>query len=364
MMFLARMGSLNALEQTKPSPFWRKTLGGALPSADTVARVACQLDPTGLRQIIAELYGSLKRKKALPAPWHGLIALVLDGHESTASYRRRCPACLKRTIRTAEGDRCQYYHRYVAASLVGEGFHVFLDAEPIVSGEDEVAAAIRLLRRVHLRFSRAYDLVVADSLYPREDFFKAVLDLGKDVLTVLKQEDRQLMKEARALMEMTTAQRLEAGATAYQCWDVDGVTSWSSLGRPVRVVRTLETTRTRRQATRAIEEQTSEWIWVTTLSPARARTKAVVEIGHSRWDIENKGFNEAVNEWHLDHVYRHDPTAMMTLLLLGMIAYNLYRAFYSRDLKPRRRARESMRHVAQLMAADIYGEISSRANSP
>jgi hypothetical protein len=38
-MTLARLGSLNALEQTGQSSMWRRYLGGPLPSADTLGRV-------------------------------------------------------------------------------------------------------------------------------------------------------------------------------------------------------------------------------------------------------------------------------------------------------------------------------------
>ena len=38
-MFLARLGSLNALEQSGPSRFWHRWLGRSMPSADTVGRV-------------------------------------------------------------------------------------------------------------------------------------------------------------------------------------------------------------------------------------------------------------------------------------------------------------------------------------
>ncbi len=51
-------------------------------------------------------------------------------------------------------------------------------------------------------------------------------------------------------------------------------------------------------------------MWLTTLTETRASTRSVVELGHRRWAIENEGFNEAVNAWHIDHVYHHEPRAM------------------------------------------------------
>ena len=38
------------------------------------------------------------------------------------------------------------------------------------------------------------------------------------------------------------------------------------------------------------------FLWVTTPSSSRASTNPVVGLGHSRWDIENQSFNEAVNQ--------------------------------------------------------------------
>jgi len=42
---------------------------------------------------------------------------------------------------------------------------LMVDAEPMRSGEDEVATAIRLLERVIASYPRAFDVVIADALY-------------------------------------------------------------------------------------------------------------------------------------------------------------------------------------------------------
>jgi len=116
-MFLCRLGSLNALAQTCSSRFWNRYLGGALPSADTIGRVAALVDSADLRELQHHLYSRFKRMKALEPPAHGLMVAVLDGHESHATFRRHCPGCLQRTIHTTEGDRIQYYHRYTPRGL-------------------------------------------------------------------------------------------------------------------------------------------------------------------------------------------------------------------------------------------------------
>ena len=104
---LAQMGSLNAAEQTAESRVWQRVIGCALPSADTLARVAQRVSLGEIRGVIATHYAKLKRNKALRAPTHGLVALVLDGHETMSTYLRCCESCLARRVHTANGEREQ-----------------------------------------------------------------------------------------------------------------------------------------------------------------------------------------------------------------------------------------------------------------
>ena len=102
-MFLSRLGSLNALGASRSSRFWSGWLGGAMPSSDTLGRICSLVRPEGVRQLQQELYARLKRQKAVNPPSHGLMALILDGHETHATFRRHCPGCLERTIHTRRG---------------------------------------------------------------------------------------------------------------------------------------------------------------------------------------------------------------------------------------------------------------------
>jgi len=356
-MFLCRLGSLNALSQTRLSWFWSGWLGGLLPSADSCGRVAGLVDPAGVRAIGHQVYDRLKRGKALPPPAHGLIVAVLDGHESHASFKQCCPGCLQRTIHTSQGDRLQYYHRLVTAQLVGNGWSMMLDGEPMRPGEDEVTAAMRLLQRVLAGYPRAFDVVAGDGRYAQGPFFNFCLAHGKDVLAVLKDEGRDLLKDARALFEVTPPASGRRPGRDCRWWDIEGFTSWPQVNVPVRVVRSLETWTVHRQLDDQDETLTSDWVWVTTLSQARASTGAVVDMGHSRWTIENQGFNEMVTRWHADHVYKHDPTAIEVCWLLAMLCLNVFLAFWRRDLKPALRLTVSMLHIARLIVAELLAAI-------
>lgn len=356
-MFLSRLGSLNALEQTKPGRFWVRWLGRILPSADSIGRICAQIDATGVRAAIHDVYTRLKRMKALEPPKHGLMVAIVDAHESTASRKRCCAECCQRTIQTKNGEVVEYYHRYTHLRLVGRPLSLMLDAEPIYPGEDELASARRLVERVLEAYPRAFDVIAGDALYANTEWFKFVQSRGKDALAVLKENRPNLLADARHLFDLLPGVDLSVGKLQRRCWDSDRFTSWPELGPQVRVVRCLETRTVHRQLTDQDEEVSSDWMWVTTLSMARASTPAVVEIGHSRWSIENQGFNELVNRWHADHVYKHHPTAMLVFCLLALLCLNVFMAFYSRNLKPAARRAASTLHVARLIATELYRSI-------
>ena len=353
-MFLARLGSLNALEQSGGSGLWRRWLGRELPSADTTGRVCSQIHPDQVRLIEREVYRRLKRAKALPPPAHGLMAAVLDGHESHATYLRCCPGCLERTVETRHGPRVQYYHRQVTLQLVGRDLTLLLDAEPIRRGEGELTTAIRLLERVLEHYPRAFEVVMGDALYANSTFFNYVLSRGKDALAVLKDETRDLWTDAQSLFAGMEPAVLQRGRCEAACWDVEGFRSWPQVVQPVRVVQTLEQTAVRRQLDGREEITESRWAWVTTLGQLGASTRTILNLGHRRWAIENEGFNELATRQHADHVYRHHEQAILVFLLLAMICCNVFMAFYRRDLKPALRRGVSMLHVSRLVASELY----------
>jgi hypothetical protein len=226
-------------------------------------------------------------------------------------------------------------------------------------GEDEVAAATRLLKRLFQEYPRAFKLVIADGLYARAPFFKLVVDHGKHAIAVLKDDRRDLLQDAMGLFkqEAPVVFKRNSGVTC-ECWDIEGFTSWPQLGLPVRVVQSRETKTVKSQMTGQKETRISDWVWVTTLPKAQVDTKPFVTFGHKRWDIENKAFNELVGDWHADHVYKHTPTAIEACWLLTMLAYNLFEAFIHLNLKAAARKGHTKEYFACLVAAELYAETS------
>jgi hypothetical protein len=75
---------------------------------------------------------------------------------------------------------------------------------------------------------------------------------------------------------------------------------------------------------------------------------------HQRWDIENFGFNELVNGWEADHIYKHDAEAIEAFLLMAFLAYNIFHAFIGLNLKPQLRDSKPEKYWACLIAAELY----------
>lgn len=355
-LYWARLGSLHALEMTRSAKFWPSWLGRSLCSADSLGRIVAGVEADTLRQGIHHLYDRLKRNKALP-DLYGLAVAVLDGHETSASYRRCCTGCLKRA--TASGET-QFYHRNVTLLLLCGSpagrppVRLLLDLESQRPGEGELETALRLLRRVLAAYPRAFDLVLADALYDVAPFLNFLLSQGKHALVVLKDERRNPYQDAAGLWSSQEAQTGTYRSRSCRWWDFPDLLSWPEVQGAVRVVRSDESWTVKPQLTKQPTLQTSRWVWLTTLSVAQARTEQIVRLAHMRWDIENHGFNELVNDWHADHVYRHDPRAIECFLLMAFLAYDVFHAFFALNLKPEVRRRKTMAYWIRLIASEIH----------
>lgn len=358
-MFAVRQRSFNALElQFQIPDRWDAFLQGRPPSADTLAYALERFDLEPLRDGLAQVAHEGKRKKAFRRikknSCNPYWTAALDGHESGASYKRCCDQCLTRVIETAHGPKIQYYHREVHLQLVGFTPAMTLDLEPVLPGEDEVAAARRMVQRIRKRYPRFLDLLSIDAAYLEAPFTQDVLKENLDVVTVLKQENRDLYQDVDGLLKTAPAPEIITdGKRRIQQWDFTDLTSWSQVGRPVRVICQSEQIKRRVRVARQWQEETipSEWRWMTTLS--QAQPEWIAESGHARWDIENRGFNELEQHWAMNHGFHHHPNARLAILLILALAFALTTFFFDRNLKPPFRKGKTRLFLAQRLLEDL-----------
>jgi hypothetical protein len=277
---------------------------------------------------------------------------------------------LRRTVHAEAGDRIQYDHRQVTLMVLpgappgGPAVRFLLDPEPQRPGEDAVETALRLLARARAAYPRAFDVVLGDGLYAQAPVFNLLLAHRKHARVALKDERRNLYQAVAGFFALETPQPGRHRSRACWWWDFPDVGSWPQVHAPGRVMRSVETSAVRRPLDQQDEPHTSDWIWATTLPPTQVPVDRVVRFGRQRWDIEHYGFNELVNAWHSDHVFKHDSNAIECFLLVAFLAYNLFHAFFALTLKPA--ARRGTPHLfwARRMAAALHWERTPHSRSP
>jgi hypothetical protein len=356
---VVHLPSFLQLQEETRLPQWQRWVGYAdLISHDTFGYASERLDPAAWRRAGVWIHRKLKKGKAFEASKvHGLLTVSLDANEQFCSDHRCCADCLCREIpaRTAAGQEVkkpQYYHKQVYAQLSGPHWSVILDFEPLRPGEEECAAALRLLRRMRQQYGpRFFDLVVVDSWYANGPFLQAVVEeLGWPVIAVLKQERYEIHQEARALTRGQKPDRVvERDGRRVEIWEVSALRFSDTYPGPVRVVQVRERWRERRRVAGqwGIQDKEQNWLWVVAGALDGYDGAAVRDWGHLRWKIENNAFGELTQHWHLTHCAHHHPVAVVALLWVKLIAFTLFHAFALLHGKLFRLGRATLNEVRQ-----------------
>lgn len=274
----------------------------------------------------------------------GYHVLALDANELFSSRSRCCEGCCARTVKATGADGqvaevVEYYHRAVFAHLVGSD--LILDLEPIRPGEEECAAALRLLGRLRRRLGvRFFDVVSVDAWYTKTPFLNAVQKLGWEFVAVLKQSDYEAHKEADALRPAQAQTAFAQAGRQVELRQVDQVPLTQQADLTVRVVLADERWQERQRQGKAWKTQTkrSHWRWVASAGLDQVPAKGIWQIGHGRWAIENKAFNLLTRSYHLTHCFHHHPVAIVAWLLLSLLAVNVTTLFYRHWIVPRAQA--------------------------
>jgi hypothetical protein len=341
---VAQVPSLLQLEEETKLPQWQQWVGyHQTISHDTFGYASNRMRPEQLSRAGRFINRKLKRGKAFEeSKMHGLLVVSLDANEQFCSDHRSCEECLSREVicKDAQGNevkKTQYYHKQVYAQLSGPRLSTIFEVEPMRPGEEECAAALRLLRRIRQTYGpRFFDLVVVDSWYTNGPFLKTVAEeLGWPVVAVLKQERYEIYQEAIALTSGKPTQVVERGEgpqkRRVEIWNVPALCFSDTYTDPVRVVRVREswTERTQQGKRWKTVEKEQTWIWVVAGDLDAYDGAAIRDFGHLRWKIENNAFGELTQHWHLTHVAHHQPVAVLALLWIKIIAFTLFHAFAS-----------------------------------
>ncbi len=367
---LLRRPSINAIEGDLKKADCQRVIGRkAEPgtkafSAEVISNVLDTLDLGGLRHGVEDVIWKAERNKAFREGSYGALRCVaLDGWEPFCSYDRHCAHCLTREVSVKSSTagevekRTQYYHRTVVAMLIGPVLDVVLDIEPVLNaearrdlGEDahhegELTAAYRLIDRLHETYGTFIDALVFDALYANGPVMTKLDACGYGGFIVLKKDDNEPLKEALALWEgLDPCQRFydDDKKERVEFWDADDIDTLETYKGKVRVIRAVIT-----------KENGTRKTWCLGIVGDRARKvsrRTALKIARSRWHLENTGFGQWVKYWNLGRVYRHTPNAILAVLLLWMLVFNLLQLFVYRRLKRERQPKDPCDTILSIVA--------------
>ena len=125
-----------------------------------------------------------------------------------------------------------------------------------------------------------------------------------------------------------------------ECWiyEIPCLSEWLAK-EPIRSFKIIEKSYREKSGERIYTKE--EFYCVTTLPEDKADVDTIWRIVHAKWGIENSGFKDLKDNWHLTHNYHHHPNAILKfgeamfsiLFIAYIIAYNLFYSYVYRHIK-------------------------------
>jgi hypothetical protein len=272
------------------------------------------------------------------------------------------------TIKQRDGTEkkaTQYYHRYVVAILIGPTLDIVLALEPVrnkqarllvgeknvTTDEGELTAALRLINRLHAVYGSFIDAMVFDGLYPNGPILTKLSEYKYGAFIVLRHDNHEPLKEALALWRNQPPCLMvedKEKKEHIEFWDVDDIETLDTYKGKIRVFRA--------KISHPHHEQRT---WCAAVIGHRARRSPLpfaLKALRARWHIENTAFHQWVSYWNFNHVFHHTPNAVMAVLLLWSLVFNVLQLFVYRRLKRPRRPKDptyTIRHIVEVMLRDI-----------
>jgi hypothetical protein len=333
-----------------------------IPSDTQMREILDEVRPEAIRGVLPQLWEKVRRAgwggrftPTLPSGQHqGMYYTVaLDGSEYFRSNKIQCPHCLRQT--DPQG-RVHYSHKIVGATVVRAGSHQVLplDVEEVRNGtaesapqDCELTAGKRLITRLRQEHPQMALIVIGDDLYSHVPFVEQLQVLRQHYVLVAKPASHPTLLAVVTAAEGTersqTGQWTEGHGARQRTYTYRLMAQVPlSLESPVRV------TYVEVWEHGAKGELLYHNSWITDLDVDTANVAVVVQIGRTRWKIENEQFNVHKNHgYELTHNYGHGQQYLsMVFYLLNLLAYVTHAVLALGDrLYQRCRAQESRREL-------------------
>jgi hypothetical protein len=247
----------------------------------------------------------------------GRVLIALDGTEHFCSRKIGCPQCSHR--RRSDGG-VEYFHSFLAASLVAPGHTQVLPLMPeFITPQDgaakqdcERAAAKRWLARHGTHFAGLRPVYLGDDLYACQPIASAIRDTGGNFILTCKPSSHQTLAEYLTGVDLTEHRRIvrhRGKSTTY-------VYRWLTQV-PLRASDdALEVNWFSIEILNDKGRRTYSNSFVTDLPVTAGTVADLAACGRARWKIENETFNVLkTNGYNLEHNFGHGKLTLASLLV-------------------------------------------------
>jgi DNA-binding response OmpR family regulator len=333
-----------------------------IPSDTQMREILDGVKPEALRGVLPQLWEKVRRAgwggrftTTLPSGKHQgtYYTVALDGSEYFRSTTMECPHCLRQT--DPQG-RVPYSHKIVGATVVRAGSHQVLplDVEEVRNAtaesapqDCELTAGKRLSARLRQEHPQLALIMIGDDLYSHVPFVEQLQQLRQHYVLVAKPASHPTL-----LATVTAAESTERSQTGHWA-EGSGARQRTYTYRlvphvPLSLESAVRVTYVEVWEQNAKGEQLYHNSWITDLDVDAANVAVVVQIGRTRWKIENEQFNVHKNHgYELTHNYGHGQQHLSRVFyLFNLLAYVTHAVLALGDrLYQRCRAQESRREL-------------------
>lgn len=374
-MFILKQGSRNQMNAARRDHNmrrnFRKLFGFRMPHMDSVDDVLQRLPEDELEQLrVAMVRTLLDRKILRPKRLQGSWYLVGVDATGVMSAREDDEGTL---MKESKNGKITFARQVLEAKIiVPGGMTISIGSEWIATDQNdtgtkedcELNAFKRLAAKIKLHFPKLAICVLADSLYPSENFFAICEANDWRFCVVLKDKKLSTLwdKVDKALIAAA-----EAGNVDNMILDGDKTTiEWiNDLAYRDRKLSWIE-------AVESMDEGQRRFVFVTDLTINHGLARELVTAGRSRWRLED-AFNSQKNRGYtLSHKYsRKSFIAVKNYYVLMQIAHIINQLVeYGEQLRRLMdHSKETLQHLWGLIVAaltfvtdDVFTTLGRRSN--
>lgn len=292
------------------------------------------VDPSHFYPLFGDVMAELRQSGGLDAMrcLDGRLLIALDGTEYHCSREIHCPNCSHRkrgnsVSRVKAGDKIEYFHSLLAATVVAPGHNRAIPLEPeFIVPQDghekqdcESRAARRWLAAHGAQYQPLDPVYLGDDLFSRQPICEAVLAAGGHFLFVCKPDSHPAIEDfLSGINPETLTEHVRKGKkrTTYRYRWLNGVplrgdeksmsVNWFSL--EICDDKGVVTYRNS---------------FISDLPVDRGNVAAMAAAGRARWKIENEGFNTLKTKgYNLEHNFGHGQQHLSSVLAtLNLLAF-------------------------------------------